>query len=115
MSRYEHALWGGRRKEEVDRLQALMPDSGEVPFNPDKLALELFRQFGQAYYDIYNNGAGNWNLKGWMLNNVSRFHNMPVGSIRDILKEVRYRGHCYKLEKLADKLIDEALKEQFGA
>lgn len=113
-NRYADALWGNRRAADTDRLNPLLPSEGEVPFNPDKLALEMYRQYANAYHDIYNNGAGNWNMRGWMLNNVSRFYGMPVGAVRDILKDIRWRGHSERLERLGDRVIDEALKEQFG-
>jgi hypothetical protein len=115
VGKYDNSLWGDRRKADLIVLDARVPATGEVVFNPANMHLELFRQYSNAYYDIYNNGAGNWDHKGKYLRTVSRFYKHRVGSINDILREINYFGHARELEALGDIVIDAALKEQFGA
>jgi len=114
MSTYNRTLWGGRRQDEQDTLRTLLPTHGPVPFNPRNLELEVFRQFSNAYYDIYNNGGGNWNVRGVMYRFACKNHGMRIMSVRDMIFDIDYKGCCQPLETLGDMVINAALKEQFG-
>lgn len=54
---HNNTYWNhnGKYQELSDRIQKLIPRSGEC----EDPKLELFRVVGNAYYDIYNNGACN--------------------------------------------------------
>lgn len=49
----------GKFQATADRLQALVPDCGEVPNASKNKALERFRKAVNCYYDLYNNGLCN--------------------------------------------------------
>ncbi len=49
----------GRHQEFQNRLETLIPTSGEVSNAKQNRALELYRKAGNCYYDLYNNGLCN--------------------------------------------------------
>ena len=108
------SLWNGRRKADTDRIEARIPAAGAVEFDPDNFCLESYRAFANGYYDLYNNGGCNWNLKGKMFQWVARQHKISGVNLRDMLREIDYKGYCNQLERLGDLVINAALKEQFG-
>ena len=108
------SLWNNRRKADTDRIEALIPMTGEVPFNPDNFCLEVYRVYMNGYYDIYNNGGCNWKHKGKKFQWAARQHKISGLSLRDMLHEIDYKGYCNNLERLGDLVINAALKEQFG-
>lgn len=108
-----NCLWNSRREWDIDALQALVPSSGSVSGKSNR-ALELFRQFANAYYDIYNNGGGNWCHVGQGFRNVCKAYGVKGLTLNDMkwnIITVR-RGYMDELEALADLVIDAALEEQ---
>ena len=57
----ELTYWNGKGNHQafVDKVQALVPASGEVPNAKKNPALEKFRKAMNVYYDVYNNGLCN--------------------------------------------------------
>ncbi len=108
------SIWNGRRRADIDRLAALLPNFGSATFTPDNFELEVFRLIGNAYYDLYNNGGGNWKLYTKTFQFACRRHEIKGLNLRDMWKEIDYKGYCNKLEHLYDLAINAALKEQFG-
>jgi hypothetical protein len=120
MSREGKSLWCNRRESDVDRLNALIPSSGPVDTSDGKnKALEYFRLFQNGYYDIFNNGGGNWDNKGEGFRKVARAFGLSTGlSLREIKWGIDLSGskndYFYEpLERLGDIVIDMALSEQF--
>lgn len=108
------SLWCHRRETDTDRINALLPMIGEVPFNPDKFCLETYRRYMNGYCDLYQNGACNWKLYGENFRWVAREYKVSGLNVRDMLREIDYKGYCNRLEQLGDMIINAVLKEQFG-
>lgn len=55
------SYWGGRGKFQAlaDKLEAMVPSTGEVKEPKKNRRLEKFRRAANGYYDLYNNGLGN--------------------------------------------------------
>lgn len=58
---YSKTYWchKGKHEDLSEKLNALVPDSGEVANADDNPALEKFRKALNCYYDLYNNGLCN--------------------------------------------------------
>lgn len=58
---YENTYWCGKGKHQALEITlfGLLPDYGEIKNADDNPALELYRQAGNCYYDLYNNGLCN--------------------------------------------------------
>lgn len=56
-----NSYWNGNGKYQhlAGELQKLIPIAGEVENNKQNPALEKFRKYSNAYYDLFNNGGGN--------------------------------------------------------
>lgn len=109
-------LWWGRREADVARLEALVPQQGEVTAHGgNNVALEIFRQFSNSYYDLFNNGGGNWSNRGHGYRNAAKLYGFPVRGVRQLRQAIDWRRDHYdeELEALGDAVIDGALKEQF--
>lgn len=107
----KNCLWADRRKEEVASLVKLVPWTGEITGKENK-ALELYRGFSNAYYDLYNNGGGNWKLRGQGYRNAAKAYGVTKELLSDMRCQVTNRGYCRELEILGDLVIDAALAEQ---
>lgn len=57
----QNTYWNnnGKYQEFVERLEALIPDSGAVNQPRKNRHLEKFRKAANCYYDLYNNGLFN--------------------------------------------------------
>ena len=57
----ENTQWNnnGKYQKLADKLQKLIPLSGEVKNSEVNYKLERFRELVNAYYDLYNNGGAN--------------------------------------------------------
>lgn len=54
----DECVWNGYREDDIDKLNAHIPASGECSITHHP-ALEEFRRIQNIYYDIYNNGGCN--------------------------------------------------------
>jgi hypothetical protein len=112
-------LWNNRRSADVDRLHTLLPMSGPCPAHGAcNVALEIFRQFQNAYYDLFNNGGGNWsvNHKGAGYSTACKVYGFKRLTLRELIRRIDNRKdhYCEELERLGDAVINAALAEQFG-
>jgi hypothetical protein len=94
----ETSLWGGRRDEDVGKLDADVPMLGEVK-DKRRPMLEEFRKFSNAYYRYYNDGDAYYNKLRHMANRFG----ITLSSYRE-----------ETMEELGDAVIDAALVEQAG-
>lgn len=109
-------LWEDRRKQDTDRLQKLVPSQGRIHRGQhENRKLELFRLFMNAYYDLYNNGGGNWHVRGQGYRAAAKFYKFRIMSVRDLRNGIDYDQNacCEELEKLGDAVINGALVEQW--
>jgi len=95
----ETSFWGGKRSEDVDRLQCEIPIMGKITDKTRPL-LEEWRKFMNVYYRHYNDGDPFANKLRYM---AARFD----ASLRGWSDE--------SLEELGDKVIEAALTEQVAA
>lgn len=107
------SFWEGRRQKESDLLDALIPEGGEVEFDVNNHALELYRLYCNAYYDIYNNGACNWDSRGKGMRQILGVYGLK-GSVNEFLTAIRRDGYSPALEHIGDVVMDAAMKEQWG-
>ena len=104
----ENTYWNhnGKYQELSDKLQALIPNSGEVE-NPRKnKALERFRKASNCYYDLYNNGLCNRTQEFRQVFKVasSHYYSGQYG---------RFDQELYRIvESATDNIILAAAKEQ---
>ena len=57
----EFSYWNnnGKYQHLAGELRKLVPIAGEVENHKQNPALEKFRKYSNAYYDLFNNGGGN--------------------------------------------------------
>lgn len=110
-------LWNNARQEDSDALAKLVPAEGRVEGKNNK-ALELYRQFANAYYDLHNNGGGNWQNHSLNFRRVCKAYGVEPISVRDMRWELfdsySTNGVCARLEELGNKVIDAAIYEQIA-
>ena len=92
----------GKYQKLADKLEKLIPVSGEVKNPEDNPKLERFRKLVNAYYDLYNNGGGNENRRAsYYFPRAIRF------------AENNDWDRCYEItEPIMDEAILEASEEQ---
>lgn len=140
MSQYslENTFWNDRRSEDRDRLNEDIPVMGEIE-DENRKALEHFRNFQNAYYDLYNNGFGNFAddaigaIKGDRYEKfVSAVHSvgeMLPNALKHFVEDTARswdndrnypslfsdnywtQAAVDQMERIGDKLIDAALEE----
>lgn len=92
----------GRYQALADQLQKLVPAMGQVANPEQNPALEKFRLYANAYYDIFNNGGWNYakDIYRWFPGAISR------------AKKDRWEMVYRITEPRMDKIILAAAKEQ---
>ena len=110
---YSKTYWSnaGKHEERQNKLEKLLPASGEVPNANLHSALEIYRVAANCYYDLYNNG---------LCNRAQEFRKV-FGFSAVKLTQRNHRGLGYQLtqelidrtETRMDEIILAAYAEQF--
>jgi len=92
----------GKFQNLVEQLQKLIPAAGPVPNAKQNPALERFRLYGNAYYDIFNNGGWNYakDIYRWF------------PGVMSLAKRDRWDAIYAITEPRMDKVILAAAREQ---
>lgn len=92
----------GKYQHLVGELEKLIPVAGEVENQKQNPALERFRKYANAYYDLFNNGGGN---------RRQAVQSYFPGAFRKANK-CNYRGVYAITEPRMDEVILAAAREQ---
>lgn len=100
----KNSYWNsnGKYQHLAGELQKLIPVAGEVENQKQSPALEKFRKYSNAYYDLFNNGGGN---------RRQAVQTYFPGAYRKA-NEFRYRGVYAITEPTMDAVILDAAHEQ---
>lgn len=100
----KNSYWSsnGKYQHLANELQKLIPFSGEVENAKQNPALEKFRKYVNAYYDLFNNGGGN---------RRQAVQSYFPGAFRKA-NECKYRGVYAITEPRMDEVILAAAREQ---
>lgn len=71
MVNYENTYWceKGKYQKQYDSIKHFVPDSGKS----DNPAIELLRCMGNIYYDVYNNGGCNFDIRHEEIKHLNKF------------------------------------------
>lgn len=103
----KNSYWGnnGLHQSVIDRLQALIPESGPVEKVWKNAALEKFRKASNCYYDLYNNGLCN------RARSFARVFGIAAGDYRT--RGYDYSERLYALTELKmNEIVAAAAAEQ---
>ena len=106
---FENTYWNnnGKHKAFVQKVQDLIPSSGEVTNAKKNPALEKFRKAQNVYYDVYNNG---------LCNRAAQFKGVfgfASGQYKLAYKYGSFAQNLYnRMEAAMDDIINAAAIEQ---